>query len=59
MVTGLEERKSLQPTLCFWVHPCIIFELLTDLFIKSQCVMAKLFAAIVETSIKGSGLNSL
>jgi hypothetical protein len=57
--TGLEKRKNLQPTRYFWVHPCAIFELLTDLYIKSQCVMAKVFVVIVKTSIKVSDLNWL
>jgi hypothetical protein len=57
--TSLEERKSLQQTLGFWVHPCVIFKLLMDLLIKSQCVMAKVFVAVGKTSIKVSGLKSL
>jgi hypothetical protein len=57
--TGLKERKSLQPTLWFWVHPSVIFELLMDLFIKSQCMMEKVFIAMAKTSSKGDGLNSL
>jgi hypothetical protein len=54
-----EERKSFQPTLCFWVHPCVISKLLTDLFMKSQSVIAKVFVVTVKSLIKASSLNSL